>query len=828
MENFNFDDDEQNNTQAENNNTPIEQKVVNPAKETKLMPTDRNEQVATEDDQRNQALCLNLATAETRSEVIKHLQDAGYWDDESCWRDYGDNENNWSKVGNQQATLDAALVEKLTNSIDAMLLNACRERGDDPESDNVPNVPKNMREAAEQYFNVKEGNLSDLTSSELSDLARKIKFVATGATTKTTKNPEINYIIADEGEGQTPDNMPNTLLSLESSNKNKIPFVHGSFNMGSTGVFRFDDNLLQLILTRRNPKIADKAEADWNSWGFTIVRLFPPIGNMKNFVLRYLAPQHEILRFRAESLPILPRKHPEAYGDPMHFGTFIKLYGYESRRKVSITLELQKRLALLLSKPCLPIRLYERRSSIGKSGYPESNMAGLQTRLDHDRGDNIEKGFPYRIPFSLLSEKKVKGSIYVFKKDIAKEIYTKRTEGIVFLLNGQCQGKESRVWFKKECGLDYISDSMLVFIDCSEISPLNKNKMFMTSRDRISEDFDLTKEIFSELSDFLKNHDGLKELNMQRRAEQVSEKTGDEKALRDTLQKVINQSPSLQSLLGNGNRLSNAFGKNEGKPEVLLNKFPSFFKLERDFEKSKPKQLPSNREKARIKFKTDAENDYFERSNDAGTFELLVNGEKYPDFSINLWNGRATLQIKLSEAWQEGDSLKIETSVSDITRIEPFVDSFYMQISVAQEKPDSPNSPKPKEGGLAMPEVIEVSKKDWGDHSFDRESALKVMSNKESGEHDFFVNIDNVNLLHEIKSHPKVPPEALREQYKIGMALFGLALLSEPEKETQDENQDDEGDVVEDEITDEKIGRLSKLFSIILLPIIALASLSDD
>ena len=835
---FDFDDDKQNNTQAENNNTPIERKVVNPVEETKLMPTDKNEQVATEDDQRNQALCLNLVTAETRSEVIKHLQAAGYWDDESCWRDYGDNESNGGIVGNQQAAPDAALVEKLTNSIDAVLLNACKERGDDPESDNDPNVPKNMREAAEQYFNVKGGNLSNLISSERSDLARKIKFIATGATT-TTSNPEINYIIADEGEGQTPDNMPDTLLSLIKGNKDSIPFVQGSFNMGSTGVFGFDDdNLLQLILTRKNPKLADKKDPSSDSWGFTIVKRFPPTGKMKNFVLRYLAPRGTILRFRAESLPILPEEKSvssgeslKAYNEPMHFGTFVKLYGYDlgvPAYNSTITLNFWSRLSLLLPKPCLPIRLYECREKAGKSHTPQINLNGLQTRLDDDRSNNIEEGFPLSIDMPPLQGQKITGSVYVFKKDKDINNYAKRTEGIIFTLNGQCQGKESRVWFKNDCSLPYLAGSMLVLIDCSEISSAHRGKMFKASRDRLSETSKLVKDIFLELSGFLKNHEGLKELNTQRRAEQVAEKTGDERALTETLRKVINQSRPLQALLGSGDRLPNPFNNNEEKPKISLNKFPSFFDLEGNFEKNNPKQLPCNREKALIKFKTDAENDYFERSNDAGTFELLVNGEKYPDFSINLWNGKATLQIKLSEAWQEGDLLEIKTFVSDIKRLEPFVDSFYMHISVAQEKSDSSNSSNSENGGAALPEIKKVFKEDWNnENNFDKESALKVVSNKENQEYDFFVNMDNIHLLHEIKSHPKVSPEALREQYRIGMALFGLAMLSEPEKEAQDENQDNED--TEYKIDDEMIGRLSKLFSIILLPTIALAEvLSDD
>ena len=40
------------------------------------------------------------------------------------------------------------------------------------------------------------------------------------------------------GEGQTPERMPDTFLSLTKSNKLRIPFVQGKFNMGGTGRLR--------------------------------------------------------------------------------------------------------------------------------------------------------------------------------------------------------------------------------------------------------------------------------------------------------------------------------------------------------------------------------------------------------------------------------------------------------------------------------------------------------------------------------------------------------------------------------------------------------------
>ena len=74
--------------------------------------------------------------------------------------------------------------------------------------------------------------------------------VATGKKTKQ------RYSIIDKGEGQNPSRMADTFLSLNDSNKLRIPFVQGKFNMGSTGALQFcGENNIQLLISKRDPKI---------------------------------------------------------------------------------------------------------------------------------------------------------------------------------------------------------------------------------------------------------------------------------------------------------------------------------------------------------------------------------------------------------------------------------------------------------------------------------------------------------------------------------------------------------------------------------------------
>ncbi|MDE0269190.1 MAG: hypothetical protein OXI96_09225 [Acidimicrobiaceae bacterium] len=70
------------------------------------------------------SLCEQLIRADTEAEVEAVLRNAGYWDDIEAWVVSGANPANASVISGQQATTEAALVEKIVNSIDARVLDA--------------------------------------------------------------------------------------------------------------------------------------------------------------------------------------------------------------------------------------------------------------------------------------------------------------------------------------------------------------------------------------------------------------------------------------------------------------------------------------------------------------------------------------------------------------------------------------------------------------------------------------------------------------------------------------------------------------------------------
>lgn len=196
-------------------------------------------------------LCMKLAAADSEEEVISVLSQAKLWDKPEAWRLYGDNEGNFSTANNQQSRPEAALVEKIVNSVDARLLNECLIAGINPES---ADAPQSIKDAVTMFFEEKKsasqggGSPSKWPKEKQRSEARNICVAVSGA-----KPPGAACIsIVDRGEGQTPARMADTFLSLSRSNKLRIHFVQGKFNMGGTGALRFcGTNKLQLIITRR-------------------------------------------------------------------------------------------------------------------------------------------------------------------------------------------------------------------------------------------------------------------------------------------------------------------------------------------------------------------------------------------------------------------------------------------------------------------------------------------------------------------------------------------------------------------------------------------------
>jgi hypothetical protein len=486
----------------------------------------------------------------------------------------------------------------------------------------------------------------------------------------------------------------------------------------------------------------------------------------------------------------------------------------------------------------------------GHEGSPDTTMSGLGVRLSDDKAENLEAGFPSSCPISAGGEL-MTATVYSFKKGRA-DTYRKN-EGIIFTLNGQTHGHLTTDFFRrKEIGLSYLADSILVTMDCTKFSIRAREDLFMNSRDRLRSP-GLRFEIESALEDVLKHHEGLRELKERRRRTEIESKLADSKPLEDVLKSVLRRSPTLARLFLHGPRVTNPFKTVQVQGELKEfqgKRFPTYFKFKgKDYGVGLDRECHANL-RFRISFETDAANDYFSREADRGQFALhvLSDGARVParNYALNLQNGLATLSAKLPEGCNVGDELTFVATVDDSSRVHPFENEFRIRVKEeaapkggrgGRRLPPGDRKGEEREmpSGIALPKVREVSEADWATQSppFDQYTALRVKhagqptggdgaeNGADANVYDFFVNVDNTYLKAELKSGGE-GVEVKRARFVNGLVLVGLALLHEEgrKKEHADDGGGEEVSAGEEKNVEDSVEAFSRALAPVLLPMI--------
>jgi len=811
-----------------------------------------------EDGSRLRQLLLRLLAADTEDAVISELMTAGLWDDASLWRDYGDEPDNFSPAGSQQRNPEAALVEKAINSVDACLMAKVLAAGIDPRSGDAPGSP---REAVAIFYEgadpgdvkLHQGQMAEWGRKRRTEVSRDITIALTGSV-----GPRPSITIADAGEGQGPDRMPETILSLMRGIKKSIPFVQGKFNMGGTGALRFcGRHNLQLVLSRRHPDIVAR-EGGSDEWGFTVVRRDDPTPTTRTSTYRYLAPvldgagpgKGRVLRFRAETLPIFP-EGPVPYSRQAASGTVIKLYEYDTKYRTMMFLRdgLLGRLDIMMPGLILPIRLHECRPFKGAAERSfETTLTGLEVRLRAQEGEegNLEPEFPDSGVLTVGGEP-IRVNIYAFRRGRARSY--RRGEGILFVVNGQTHAMLQDRWFRrKDVGMGYLADSLLIVLDCTDLADRTKEDLFMNSRDRLA-DGQLAADIDAELTDLVKNHGGLQALRNKRRQEDTAQRLGDAKPLEDVVRSMLRRSPSLARLFAPGLRLSNPFSTVmqetsaafEGEPH------PTYFRFRDLTYGQKLSRDAYLGQRLRLDFETDVVNDYFRRTSLPGQWSVVgrIGEADVPlNANVNLHNGMAHLNVTLPPSASPGDTLDVFIAVTDETLVVPFANHAVIrvrpeQVHTSDKDPGGrrdnppPKTGGPKEekpGGISLPEPIPVFRDQWSNHDMDRYSAMRAVSvgTEEGGDlgaYDYFINMDNDFLLTELKGN-RLNPDVLRARYKYGMQLVALAAVRRASEEPRDPSPD--GDDAVQWTAEDLVAAASDALAPVLLPMVDILGDLDE
>lgn len=753
-------------------------------------------------------LFLRFLKAETEAEITHIIESEGM-ESLNNWLPYGEQPSNWSIIGNQSSSAERALVEKITNSVDALLMRKCLELGIDPKS---ARAPKSPREALEKFFNIKDGNSSNLSKVQEEEICSELYLMATSREMKPIKqlgrNAHVNLTIYDGGEGQSPENLSSTILSLLRGNKQGIPFTQGNYNQGGSGALMYcGEKGYCLVVSRRHPNICPsyKGQKDrsLNQWGWTLIRL-EMRKDTRDPMFTYYAPNGMVPRFNSSSLPLKPKiiKGEAAksyldynsscsagipYEEEVEYGTAIKMYDYNLKQKGPLVSHFKYELSHCILDTYLPFYVVDCR----KNKFNNHTLfRGFNKLLEDDlKEKNAEKRlinshFPIVNTF-YIDKQEVKVTTYGLNERKSNEKNAKSFIGssspIRFTLGQQFQGEASKAIISN-ANLGILKDSLLLIVEFPNLQPEFKKDLFMTDRERLI-DKRPKKEIMQKIKTFLSQDETLQLFASEKMTQIMTEQAENDPNVKSTLEKWIENSPEMQHMLGFGSWFP---GKGRGKeqngtkstpkvppkgisvsipPEPIETvEDPTYFEpILREYDDHKYFIEVTKGKRFKVRFRTDANEDFFTRMNKQGKIVIEHQDKPTEQFTVNIKNGKASFYFtdKLSTKLGETTLRFYITSPGNLT--------FEWEVSLQIRSKADPAEDEPTEKGYTgLPHFQEVKKEQWTEEMNEYTGATIQTLNDDTL---YLINVDNIFLQNKLQS---ISSEGEKEFYR---RLFTYAML---------------------------------------------------
>lgn len=666
--------------------------------------------------------CLQILAAESEAEVFEIIQSIPEMANNRNWKPLDGRETNFNVTSNQASDGGKALTELMTNMVDAVLMKHAFQKGIDPKGKKAPTT---MYEAVDTLVkNLRGGKLVNLDPKDpwLRDFAQKNLVIGiTGAKIKREGLP--CYTFVDNGEGQNPDNFPDTFLSLSAGNKKSIQFVQGKYNMGSSGVLRYcGRRWYKLILSRRH----DGA----GLWGWTLVRRRPDDGRNMPVAEYFKLPNGSIPSFKSDIVyPFQTATGKRHDAVTLKTGTVVKLYDYQIGARFLTWRGAREALNENLVETILPFRLLDFRQ------VPKSKEAiEAAKKRGGVRAEGIDARPFYGMEFLLRRSHREEGleeeeeeaagedSLYVgdftnpeigkftitaipLKHNIPGWLATSNNR-VFHSVNGQVQFKQTRGYLSQTCGYPALKDRLVIIVDASELSFGAHNEIWKGDREHISKT--IVGELYlQKVTVAIKESAALKKLQSKIAEEELKRATTAES--NSLFQKLVDADPNLARLLSNRDptiRLpasGGATGEESGGGNFEGKHSPAFIRLEGKVAENGV-ELPINKTRP-VSARTDAENGYLSRPDNKG--RLIIEERMLEKFGIrtHLHDGRLVVFFEpLEGKVKVGEKLTFKLALKD-DAMPASVESETITLKITAEeamppKPpiDNPDKKKEKSG----------------------------------------------------------------------------------------------------------------------------------
>ena len=587
------------------------------------------------------------------------------------------------------------------------------------------------------------------------------------------------------------------------------------------------------------PFLKNQNEHQENLFGWTVVR-------------RHILTEEENLKHGSswyEYFTIDGEKMPQFAIDELDIGLFdgkkfttgslVKLFSYEMPKgtKGPIHTHLYREFNQLLYKPALPFWLLDKREQYKQQKKITNAVYGNHVRINNpDREDDLLEISPI---YEELSNKEI-GTItvqaIVFKKGDTTSQQTERKRSfigtgrnVIYTLNGQVHGNEGQPFITQELKYNFLKDSMLVVIDCSQIKTEFRQDLFMANRSNLRQNEKL-EQLRIKVIGILRENNTLRKLNTDRKNALLQ--GGDDKKEKELIENLLSKVPldkSLTNLLKKGLDLVNLpskekqtskKGKQQQKPKETK-RFPSLFKINigDSTTRKKVKSIPLNG-KGIIQFETDVKEDYFYRPYEKGDLLIHILGSqdnnestdgtekgkpnKVEDIFEVKKSGPSNSSIKLTlepkSDLEVGDEIKLNARLTspdgDMESI------FYVKIIDPKKQEKKPTKKEPEKPEL--PKLIKITKDDnshwqqdnneaWAEENWDENSIIHIIPAEEEKKivSAIAINMDSYSLKKYLsKNKPTTEEEIdyLKNQYISKIYLHGLFLYSILDKLKSQEN----------------------------------------
>ena len=432
-----------------------------------------------------------------------------------AWVPVGDRPNNRGVI-ELSADPGRALVERLTNAIDAAIEAEHRRRNGVPEC-------RSPKDAASAWFNVPEGGLSELTPAQRQRLANRVSLTLLPGEGREARV----VVVRDTGIGLTPAEMPGTILSLNASNKIQKHYLAGTYGQGGSATFAV--SRFTLIASRT---------AGQASVGFTVVKFLDlPAEEYKTGHYVYLTTGGTIT---------------EAEAGDFEPGTMVRHIGYDLSRYQSPLgpSSIYGLLNEVLFDPVLPVWLDSQ-----LHGYRRV-IKGSRNALNGavDEGDAQRRGptlsHSVRLYYVTLGDFGRIGIEYWVLERPTREnkrpsaAFVNPAKPILLTLNGQTHAELSQLLIRKVAELPYLTQRLICHIECDHLTAEAKRALFVSNREDARRGI-VYEMIEQELVKALKSDDELTRLNTEARERGAREQ---DEAVRQQMRREVARLLRIQGL----------------------------------------------------------------------------------------------------------------------------------------------------------------------------------------------------------------------------------------------------------------------------------------